>query len=99
MAVSGPFLRAYLEAQSELGTDEVILPYPLQRKIGAGKPGAVSDHPARTETVPIHSPGRSSGPGAGEAITNPPHAPDPAVEGLFASLEKSLADSGTAKRD
>lgn len=87
MAVSGSFLRAYLEAQSELGVDEVILPYPLQRKTGMGNQGVGTG-----EAIPRM-------PSAPDPVVEVPLAPDPVVEGLFASLEKSLADTATAKRD
>jgi uracil-DNA glycosylase family 4 len=97
MPVSGSILRAYLEAQSELGVDEVILPYPLQRKLEATNLQVAPASPAiALETLSPGGP-RESGIGAAQEVS--PRLADPAVEGLFASLEKSLADSAAAKRD
>jgi uracil-DNA glycosylase family 4 len=74
--------------------DEVILPYPLQRKPGTGN-GAGPDSSAIAEPATTHPAGRLGR----EAKPGLPLAPDPAVEGLFASLEKSLLDSANAKRE
>jgi uracil-DNA glycosylase family 4 len=106
MTSSPSVLRAYLEFQAELGTDEVILPYPLERRQnpatetapaalrpgnGASAPRAYS---ANRDQSPESRPGGPSAEDGTRAAGLEPHAP---TESLIASLSQAIsAASGQA---
>src|SRR4051812_787270 len=99
MAPGELLLRAYLEAQSDLGGDEAILPYPLVRKTGVSGseplPGlsgferepsrfTAQEEPRAAASVMEKAKGRGD-----FQDTNPVTIPP---EGLLATLERALSE-------
>lgn len=96
-------IRAYLDWQSEMGTDEVILPHPLAKKTPATSPTAL----APAATASRGSVGQAP---AGQSAAVPPRSlPSiPTASGvpgstapadLFQSLVQSLESAGDARRE
>jgi uracil-DNA glycosylase family 4 len=77
MTSSSSVLRAYLEVQAELGTDEVILPYPLERRQNPVA-GAIPDSVRPADDVSGPDLGRSGR----DAVKMAPASPNPAEAGL-----------------
>jgi len=106
MAPTELLLRAYLEAQSELGSDEVILPYPWVRKSvsAVSEPVQISSgfeaEPRRAAApgLATEASAKDRGNGSGNFQQEDPVASSP--EGLLASLERALSEpTSSAIRD
>lgn len=92
-------IRSYLDWQSEMGTDEVILPHPLVKKSAAPPPAH-----GQAARDPKGAMGQASAaPTAATAQTSHPSASvipgSTAPADLFQSLVQSLASAGDARRE
>lgn len=98
MAANELLLRAYLEAQSDLGGDEAILPYPWVRTSGraGSEPVPISSgFEPEPASLAVQAPGpaapaRELGNGRGEYQHGGTVAASP--EGLLATLERALSE-------
>jgi uracil-DNA glycosylase family 4 len=98
MAPTELLLGAYLEAQSELGCDEVILPYPWVRKSGSAGSESMpppsgfesGSSPATDPALAKAAPVKDRGTGSEGFQDKGPMASSP--EGLLASLERALSE-------
>jgi uracil-DNA glycosylase family 4 len=97
-------LQAYLEAQSDLGIDEVILPYPLSRAVRATAepvPGAIGSEDAggrRHASAPAAGeiPGGEPASGPLPGLSGSVPAGESGPSGLFAALERALSPAPTS---
>lgn len=96
MAATEVLLRAYLEAQSELGCEEVVLPSPLIRRPESAGPESVpTSSRSGAEAVRVPSPVPKPEPQAADGRRGE-HG-SPSLEGVMATLERALSEPARAR--
>ncbi len=102
MTGSASALRAYLEVQADLGTDDVILPYPLERRQSPSAATHPSSHrsapiPPRTEnqaeSFAEYPAGSRSAAAASPTALDSGLTGSPATDSLFATLSQAMSAS------